>query len=128
MSYDNAFEEIEDFFNFILAFAKVYKNNSELTVNKLQDFKGLLRQDETNFIDDFDWLVNNVTAIAKEEFEKNFKLLNNKFGQSNESNEYFEKLSGQINATLDKTKQLQELSVARSSKCKINLNLIRLQL
>ena len=119
MSYDNAFEEIEDFFNVILSFAKVYKDNSEVTIGKLQDFMGLLRQDETNFKDDSDWLMNDVTVITKKEFERRVNeiaSLNNKYSQSNEK---LEELAGQINATIDKSITLQKISIGGSGKCNI---------
>ena len=120
MSYDNAFEKIENFFNYILSFAKVYKDNSEVTIGKLENFMSLLRQDETSFKEDSDWLINNVTAITNEEFQiklKEIAKLNAKHGQSNEN---LEKLSVQINATLDEIIELQKGSVAGSGKCNIH--------
>ena len=65
-NYDNGFQAIVKFFDYILSFAEVYQQASEKTVLKLETFHANLTGDKANFKKDFDWLKDNVTVASQQ--------------------------------------------------------------
>ena len=69
-NYDNGFQAIVKFFDYILSFAEVYQQASEKTVLKLETFHANLTGDKANFQKDFDWLKDNVTVASQESLDE----------------------------------------------------------
>ena len=104
MKYENGFNQMTDFFDYILSFAHEYKQASDVTVLKLGNFLKNLTEDKSHFIEDFNWLQNTASVKSAADMEKMSKDIIELSEKHGISTERMEELRKEISKTLNNIK------------------------
>ena len=126
MNYDNGLNQIKNFFDYILTFAKEYKAASHVTVGKLGVFLENIMEDKANFELDYNWLNTTAVTMSKKELEQLTFDIEKSQTAIGISDDTMKKLREEINSACEEIKGWSTTSATISGDFYILLLLLKL--